>query len=257
MWFGVVSLFPDMFSTLDYGITGRAIKDGLLNVSCWNPRDFTQNKHRNVDDRPYGGGPGMLMMTQPLQDAIHAAKKAAPKKPTVIHLTPQGKQFTQTAAEELLAKENLILIAGRYEGIDERLITLEVDEEWSIGDYILSGGELAALTMIDVVTRLIPGALGHEDSVAQDSLSSGLLKYPQYTRPESFQGLDVPEVLRGGNHQEIERWRLKQSLGRTWLKRPDLLMKLNLDRLQLELLMEFIRELKVKLSQSPPEGIQG
>jgi len=244
VWFGVVSLFPDMFSALHYGITGRAIKDGLLNVTCWNPRDFTQNKHRNVDDRPYGGGPGMIMMAQPLQDAIQAAKTAAPKKPTVIHLTPQGKHFTQEAATKLYEKENLVLIAGRYEGIDERLLTQEVDEEWSIGDYVLSGGELAALTIIDVMTRLIPGALGHEDSVAQDSLSCGLLKYPQYTRPDNFQGLDVPEVLLSGNHLAIERWRLKQSLGKTWLKRPDLLTKLNLDKLQLELLMEFIRENK-------------
>lgn len=244
MWFGVISIFPEMFSTLEYGITGRAMKEGLLSVNCWNPRDYTHSKHRNVDDRPYGGGPGMVMMAQPLQDAIHAAKKAAPKAPTVIHLSPQGKHFTQAAAEDLYARENLILIAGRYEGIDERLLTLEVDEEWSMGDYVLSGGELAALTMIDVITRLIPGALGHEDSVALDSLSSGLLKYPQYTRLESFQGLDVPEVLRGGNHSDIERWRLKQSLGKTWLKRPDLLNKLNLDKFQLELLMEFIRENK-------------
>lgn len=244
MWFGVVTLFPEMFSILDYGITGRAAKEGLLKVNCWNPRDFTNNKHRNVDDRPYGGGPGMVMMTQPLQDAIHAAKKAAPQKATVIHLTPQGKHFNQAAAERLLTHENVILIAGRYEGIDERLLTLEVDEEWSIGDYVLSGGELAALTMIDVITRLIPGALGHEDSAALDSISSGLLKYPQYTRPECFQGMNVPDVLLSGNHQNIERWRLKQSLGKTWLKRPDLLTKLNLDPLQLELLMEFIRENK-------------
>jgi tRNA (guanine37-N1)-methyltransferase len=246
VWFGIVTLFPDMFSTLEYGITGRALKDGLLNVTCWNPRDFTQNKHRNVDDRPYGGGPGMVMMTQPLQDAIHAAKKAAPQKPTVIHLTPQGKHFNQAAAERFLTQENLILIAGRYEGIDERLLTLEVDEEWSIGDFVLSGGELAALTMIDVITRLIPGALGHEDSAAEDSISSGLLKYPQYTRPENFHGMNVPDVLLSGNHQQIERWRLKQSLGKTWLKRPDLLAKLNLDSLQLELLMEFVRENKLK-----------
>jgi tRNA (guanine37-N1)-methyltransferase len=244
MWFGVVTLFPEMLIALEYGITGRALKEKLLNISCWNPRDYTQNKHRNVDDRPYGGGPGMIMMAQPLQDAIHAAKQAAPKKPTVIHLTPQGQVFNQAAAERFLELENLILVAGRYEGIDERLLTLEVDEEWSIGDYVLSGGELAAMVMIDAVTRLTPGALGHEDSAAQDSLSSGLLKYPQYTRPESFAGLAVPEVLLGGNHQAIERWRLKESLGRTWQKRPDLLDKMNLDKFQLELLMEFINEQK-------------
>lgn len=233
-----------MFSVLEYGITGRAIQSGLLNVQCWNPRGFTHNKHRNVDDRPYGGGPGMVMMAQPLQDAIQAAKQAAPKKPCVIHLSPQGKHFSQQAAEEMLKRESLILIAGRYEGIDERLLQCEVDEEWSIGDYVLSGGELAAMVMIDVMTRLIPGALGHEDSAAEDSLSSGLLKYPQYTRPENFNGLAVPNVLLSGNHKDIERWRLKQSLGKTWLKRPDLLMKMNLDKFQLELLMEFVKELK-------------
>lgn len=233
-----------MFSILEYGITGRAQKEGLLQVACWNPRDFTQNKHRNVDDRPYGGGPGMVMMAQPLQDAIRAAKQAAPqdKPPLVIHLSPQGKSFNQAAAEKLQQKASLILLAGRYEGIDERLLATEVDEEWSMGDYVLSGGELAAMTMIDVITRLIPGALGHEDSAAQDSISSGLLKYPQYTRPENFQDKTVPEVLLSGNHVEIERWRLKQSLGKTWLKRPDLLMKFKLDKFQLELLMEFIQE---------------
>lgn len=231
-----------MFTTLDYGITGRAIKSELMQVTCWNPRDYTQNKHRNVDDSPYGGGPGMVMMAQPLQGAIHAAKQAAPKLPTVIHLTPQGKQFNQQAAVDLLAKESIILIAGRYEGIDERLLECEVDEEWSIGDFVLSGGELAAMTMIDVITRLIPGALGHEDSAAQDSITSGLLKYPQYTRPERFSELAVPDVLLSGNHQAIERWRLKQSLGKTWQRRPDLLAKMNLSKLQQALLMEFIEE---------------
>lgn len=242
MWFGIISLFPDMFSSLEYGITGRALKENLIQVHCWNPRDFTQNKHRNVDDRPYGGGPGMVMMAQPLQDAIHTAKQAAPKPPRVIHLSPQGKRFDQHAAEDMLKKENLLMIAGRYEGIDERLLQLEVDEEWSIGDYVLSGGELAAMTIIDAVTRLIPGALGHEDSATEDSWSSGLLKYPQYTRPDMFQGLTVPDVLMGGNHQLIERWRLKQSLGRTWQKRPDLLAKKTLSQLELELLAEFAKE---------------
>lgn len=244
MWFGVVTLFPEMFSVLDYGITGRAIKEKKLNVACWNPRDFTEDKHRTVDDRPYGGGPGMLMMVEPLRAAIHAAKKAAPATPKVLHLSPQGRRLDQDAAAEILAKQQVILVAGRYEGIDERLLTLEMDEEWSIGDFVLSGGELAAMTMIDVVTRLIPGALGHEDSVAKDSLSTGLLKYPQYTRPENLEGLAVPPVLLSGNHQAIERWRLKQSLGKTWLKRPDLLMKKALDKFELELLMEFIDEMR-------------
>lgn len=244
MWFGIITLFPEMFSLLHYGITGRALKEELVKVTCWDPRDFTQDKHRTVDDRPYGGGPGMVMMAQPLQDAIRTAKQAAPQnvRPVVIHLTPQGQCFNQTAAEQLLKKESLILVAGRYEGIDERLLATEIDEEWSVGDYVLSGGELAAMIMIDVITRLLPGALGHEDSAAKDSISSGLLKYPQYTRPDRFQDLKVPDVLIGGNHKDIERWRLKQSLGKTWLKRPDLLEKLKLDKLQLELLMEFIQE---------------
>lgn len=244
MWFGIITLFPQIFSVLEYGITGRALKEKLIEIACVNPRDFTQNKHHTVDDRPYGGGPGMVMMAQPLQDAIHAAKQAAPKnkKPWVIHLSPQGKGFNQAAAVELLKKESLILVAGRYEGIDERLLATEIDEEWSVGDYVLSGGELAAMTIMDVMTRLLPGALGHENSAAEDSISSGLLKYPQYTRPDSFQGLKVPDVLMGGNHKDIERWRLKQSLGKTWLKRPDLLEKLKLDKHQMALLMEFIQE---------------
>ncbi|MDR3491810.1 MAG: tRNA (guanosine(37)-N1)-methyltransferase TrmD [Gammaproteobacteria bacterium] len=242
MWFGVVTLLPEMLVALNYGITGRAIKEQLLNVSLWNPRDFTVDKHRTVDDRPYGGGPGMIMMVQPLRAAIHAAKQTAPGKPTVIHLSPQGRHLTQAGAEEILAKKNVLLIAGRYEGIDQRLLDTEIDEEWSVGDYILSGGELAAMTMIDVVTRLIPGALGHEDSAAQDSLSSGLLKYPQYTRPENLNETSVPDVLMSGNHSAIERWRMKESLGKTWLKRPDLLLKKSLDKFQLTLLMEFIEE---------------
>lgn len=231
-----------MFSLLDYGITGRAKKSKLLEVACWNPRDYTQSKHRNVDDSPYGGGPGMVMMAQPLRDAIHAAKEAAREAPTVIHLSPQGKKFDQQAAVTFLTKRHIVFVAGRYEGIDERLLQTETDEEWSLGDFVLSGGELAALTMIDTVTRLIPGALGHEDSAAQDSISSGLLEYPQYTRPESFLGMNVPDVLLSGNHQAIERWRLKQSLGKTWQRRPDLLAKMNLSKLQLELLMEFVKE---------------
>lgn len=243
MWFGIVSLFPEMFSALNVGITGRALKEGLIKLQCWNPRDFTENKHRNVDDRPYGGGPGMVMMAQPLQAAIHAAKQAAPlPRPVVIYLSPQGRHFNQANAEYLLNKQHIVLVAGRYEGIDERLIELEIDEEWSIGDYVLSGGELAAMVMVDALTRLIPGALGHEDSAGEDSLSSGMLKYPHYTRPENFQGKEVPEVLMSGNHQAIFRWRLKQSLGKTWLKRPDLLEKIKLDKLQLELLAEFIQE---------------
>lgn len=243
-WFGIVTLFPEMFAALELGVTGRAIKQQLVQTSYWNPRDFTEDKHRTVDDRPYGGGPGMIMLAKPLQAAIHAAKAAAPATPTVIHLSPQGKVFTQDAAKALLAKQNIVFVAGRYEGIDERLLDLEIDEEWSIGDYVLSGGELAAMVMMDTMTRLIPGTLGHEDSAAQDSLSEGLLKYPQYTRPEIFQGMKVPDVLMEGNHQLITRWREKQSLGRTWLKRPDLLANAKLSTSQLVLLQEFVEEYK-------------
>ncbi|OGT47810.1 MAG: tRNA (guanosine(37)-N1)-methyltransferase TrmD [Gammaproteobacteria bacterium RIFCSPHIGHO2_12_FULL_41_20] len=242
MWCGVITLFPEMLAALQYGITGKAIKKQLLNVVCWNPRDFTQDKHNTVDDNPYGGGAGMVMMAPSLCAAIAAARQTAPQPPTVIYLSPQGKSFQQKTAEILLEKKALILLAGRYEGIDERVISQQVDEEWSIGDYVLSGGELAAMVMIDVITRLIPGTVGDEDSITQESLTSGLLKYPQYTRPEDFQGARVPDVLLSGNHAAIARWRLKQALGRTWLKRPDLLAKKPLSNQELELLMEFVAE---------------
>lgn len=242
MWCGIVTLFPDMFQALQVGITGRAIKDQLLSIDLWNPRDFTTDKHKTVDDRPYGGGPGMLMMSKPLLGAIHAAKAAAPTKPTVIYLSPQGRTFTQDAAADLLAKQSIVFLAGRYEGVDQRIIDQEIDEEWSIGDYILTGGELAAMVMIDTLTRLIPGAVGDADSVTLDSLTSGLLKYDQYTRPDDFNGTGVPDVLLSGNHQHIERWRLKMSLGKTWLKRPDLLAKKQLTAEESKLLAEFIEE---------------
>lgn len=240
MWFGLITLFPEMLQTLEVGITGRALKSGLITIASWNPRDFTTDKHRTVDDSPYGGGAGMVMRAPPLKAALDAARKAAPKPATVVYLSPQGRRFDQKMAEEVAAKQSLILLAGRYEGIDERIIASEIDEEWSIGDYVLSGGELAAMVVMDAVSRLIPGVVKEEDSVNTDSLTSGLLKYPQYTRPEDFNGLRVPEVLLSGNHKTIELWRLKQSLGKTWLKRPDLLAKLNLDTQQLELLQEFI-----------------
>lgn len=242
MWCGVVTLFPEMFQALQVGITGRAIKDQLLSINLWNPRDFTTDKHKTVDDRPYGGGPGMLMMSQPLLGAIHAAKAAAPTKPTVIYLSPQGRAFNQEAATDLFAKQSIVLLAGRYEGVDQRIIDQEIDEEWSIGDYILTGGELAAMVMIDTLTRLIPGAVGDANSVILDSLTSGLLKHDQYTRPEDFNGTGVPDVLLSGNHQHIERWRLKMSLGKTWLKRPDLLAKRQMTTEESNLLAEFIEE---------------
>lgn len=233
-----------MFQMLDMGIPGRAKNQKLIEIHTWNPRDYAQDKHRTVDDHPYGGGPGMVMRAEPLSKALQAAKKAAPTPATTIFLSPQGKTFNQEAAETFKHKGALILIAGRYEGVDERFIQTEIDEEWSIGDYVLSGGELPAMIMIDAITRLIPGALGDENSASQDSLSCGLLKYPQYTRPETFAGKTVPEVLLSGNHKLIEEWRLKQSLGRTSQRRPDLLDKKTLNKKELALLAQFKDENK-------------
>ena len=239
----VVTLFPQLFTEFARcGIPGRALERGLAQLAIWNPRDFTHDRHRTVDDRPYGGGPGMLMKVQPLQDAIHAAREAAPDPAHVVYLSPQGRQLTQRGVEELATRQRLLLIAGRYEGVDERLIESEVDEEWSIGDYVLSGGEVAAMVMMDAIIRLLPGALGHEDSAQQDSFSEGLLDCPHYTRPEQFDGRAVPAVLLSGDHAAIARWRHKQALGRTWLRRPELLQRLELDTLQQTLLQEFIHE---------------
>lgn len=245
MWIGVISLFPEMFRAItEHGVTGRAVKSGLLQIECWNPRDFTHDKHRTVDDRPYGGGPGMLMMVQPLRDAIHAAKQAAGDVAKVIYLSPQGRKLTQAGVTELATNQKLILVAGRYEGIDERVIQTEVDEEWSIGDYVLSGGELPAMTLIDAVSRLVPGVLGDQASAEQDSFTDGLLDHPHYTRPEVLDGLTVPEALTSGNHEVIRRWRLKQSLGRTWQRRPELINNLALTDEQESLLAEYVREVR-------------
>ena len=245
MWLGVVTLFPEMFRAVtDFGVTGRAVSKGLLEMQTWNPRDFTHDKHKTVDDRPYGGGPGMLMMVQPLRDAIHAAKAAAGKEAKVIYLSPQGRKLTQQGVEELAQSSSLVLVCGRYEGVDERIIQTEVDEEWSIGDYVLSGGELPAMTLIDSVSRLVPGVLGKKASAEQDSFSDGLLDCPHYTRPESMDGLDVPAVLLSGNHEHIRRWRLQQSLGRTLLRRPELLENLALTGEQEKLLAEFVDSIK-------------
>ncbi|MDX7947044.1 tRNA (guanosine(37)-N1)-methyltransferase TrmD [Aeromonas caviae] len=245
MWIGVISLFPEMFRAItEHGVTGRAVKSGLLQIECWNPRDFTHDKHRTVDDRPYGGGPGMLMMVQPLRDAIHAAKQAAGGGAKVIYLSPQGRKLTQAGVTELATNQKLILVAGRYEGIDERVIQTEVDEEWSIGDYVLSGGELPAMTLIDAVSRLVPGVLGDQASAEQDSFTDGLLDHPHYTRPEVLDGLTVPEALTSGNHEVIRRWRLKQSLGRTWQRRPELINNLALTDEQESLLAEYVREVR-------------
>jgi len=238
----VVTLFPDLFEIVTrYGVTGKAAQRGVVELGLWNPRDYTSDRHRSVDDRPYGGGPGMVMMVQPLRDTLRAAREAAPDS-KVIYLSPQGRRLDQTAVAELATRSGMILVAGRYEGIDQRLIDTEIDEEWSIGDYVLSGGELAAMVMIDAVTRLLPGVLGHEQSAEQDSFTTGLLEHPHYTRPEDIDGMRVPEVLLCGDHAVIARWRLKQALGRTWLQRPDLLEKLKLSSDQQALLNEFIRE---------------
>ncbi|MBB1485294.1 tRNA (guanosine(37)-N1)-methyltransferase TrmD [Oceanospirillum sediminis] len=242
MWLGVVSLFPGMFDAVtEYGVTGRAVKKDLLQLEFWNPRDFATDKHRTVDDRPYGGGPGMLMKVEPLRDAILAAKQAAGPDAKVIYMSPQGRPLDQQGVRELSSRERMVIVAGRYEGIDERVVETLIDEEWSIGDYVLSGGELAALTLIDSVSRLVPGVLGHEDSAEEDSFASGLLDCPHYTRPEEIDGRQVPDVLLSGNHEAIRRWRLQQSLGRTWLRRPDLLDRIDLDDERQALLEEFIR----------------
>lgn len=222
-----------------YGVTGRAIERDIVRLLVWNPRDYTHDRHKTVDDRPYGGGPGMVMKYQPLHDAVCDAKQAGTGSAKVVYLSPQGKPITQALLSEACNVPQLILVAGRYEGIDERFVELDCDDEWSIGDYVISGGELAALIVIDAVTRLLPGVLGDEDSALQDSHMNGLLDYPHFTRPEQLEGHSVPEVLLGGNHADINRWRMKQALGRTWLRRPDLLKKMNLNAEQEKLLNEF------------------
>ena len=243
MWLGVITLFPEMFRAVtDFGVTGRAVKNGLLEVQTWNPRDFTHDRHNTVDDRPYGGGPGMLMMVQPLRDAIHAAKAAAGDRAKVIYLSPQGRKLDQQGVTELAKSDSLILVCGRYEGVDERIIQTEVDEEWSIGDYVLSGGEIPAMTLIDSVARLVPGVLGKQASAEQDSFSDGLLDCPHYTRPENLDGMDVPAVLLSGDHEKIRLWRLQQSIGRTFLRRPEIFENLALTDEQTALLVQFINE---------------
>ncbi|MFT6328878.1 MAG: tRNA (guanine37-N1)-methyltransferase [Bermanella sp.] len=222
--FGVVTLFPEMFEPfLNQGVFGRAVRNGIIKVDIFNPRDYTTDKHRTVDDRPYGGGPGMLMMVQPLTDAISDAKTALGENSLVVYLTPQGKTLNQTAVQSLTQLPNIILVAGRYEGIDERVINALVDQEWSIGDYVLSGGELPAMVLMDSVSRLLPDVLGHSQSAVEDSFTNGLLDCPHYTRPEVLNGEVVPSVLLSGNHEKIRQWRLTKSLKRTLERRPDLL----------------------------------
>lgn len=244
MRIAVVTLFPEMLRAVTaYGVTGRAVKNGCLEVIPINPRDYASDKHRSVDDRPYGGGPGMVMLVEPLREAILAARRLTPNA-KVAYLSPQGRRLDQGMVMELAGREALIMVAGRYEGIDERLIAEQVDEEWSIGDYVLSGGELPAMVVIDAVARTLPGVLGHGDSAREDSFFNGLLDYPHYTRPEVIAGRKVPAVLLGGDHKQIQRWRLKQALGRTWERRPDLLGTLELNDEQQRLLEEYIQERK-------------
>ena len=245
MKIAVITLFPEMFAAIaDYGITRRAINNGLLELRFCNPREFTEDIHQTVDDRPYGGGPGMVMKIEPLKSAIDSMRAWIEQeegvKPKVVYLSPQGQVLKQALLQSQVNKQQpLILIAGRYEGIDERLLLAEVDEEWSIGDYVLSGGELPAMVVLDGIIRLLPNALGHKASAEQDSFSEGLLDCPHYTRPEEYAGQAVPAVLLSGNHQHIERWRLQQSLGRTWQRRPDLLEQKELTPEQVRLLEEF------------------
>ena len=246
MHFHVITLFPEMVEQMcEFGVLGRAIKRGIIKLTCWNPRDYTQDKHRTVDDRPYGGGPGMLMKVQPLADAIADAKLQAGDDAKVVYLSPQGQLLNQQAVIEMADRPEqkaVILIAGRYEGIDERLIEQYVDEEWSIGDYVLSGGEMPALIMIDAVARMLPDVLGDADSAQQDSFMEGLLDCQHYTRPEEIDGQAVPKVLLSGDHKAIESWRQKQALARTWLRRPDLLESLQLNEEQKKWLSEFQQE---------------
>ncbi|MBB3168240.1 tRNA (guanosine(37)-N1)-methyltransferase TrmD [Simiduia aestuariiviva] len=247
----LVTLFPEMFDAVtQFGVSSRAVKQGLVEVRCWNPREFTSDRHQTVDARPYGGGPGMVMLVQPLRDAVQAAKAWAGEC-EVIYLSPQGRRFDQAAAQSFAAApRNLVLVAGRYEGVDERFIDLEVDSEWSIGDYVLSGGELGAMVMIDAIARLIPGVLGHRQSAEQDSFTDGLLDCPHFTRPEVYtdgaQELPVPAVLASGDHERIRRWRLQQALGRTALRRPDLLQGKTLTEEQQRLLTDFRRDLEAE-----------
>ena len=241
--FDCVTLFPQMFAAVtESGVTRRALEQGLWQLALWNPRDFASDSYRTIDDRPYGGGPGMVMLAEPLEKAIGAAKAAAPGGARVIHLSPQGRLLDHARVGALATEPRLVLLCGRYEGVDERLVERCVDEEVSVGDYVLSGGELAAMVLIDALVRQLPGALGDAQSAEQDSFVDGLLDCPQYTRPEVYAGESVPSVLMSGHHAQIARWRHMQALGRTWLRRPDLLAKRALTAEETSLLEEFRQE---------------
>jgi len=245
--FDVVTLFPEMFAAITAsGITRRALDRHLWALQCHNPRDWATDNHRTVDDRPYGGGPGMVMLPGPLEQAIDAAKAAGNGERKVIYLSPQGAPLTHGRVLELSTGPGAVLLCGRYEGVDERLLLRRVDEEISLGDFVLSGGELPAMALMDACVRQLPGALNDEASAVEDSFADGLLDCPHYTRPEEYEGMRVPDVLLSGNHELIRRWRLKQSLGRTWQRRPDLLQGRALSREEMKLLEEFRREHEVK-----------
>ena len=245
--FDVVTLFPEMFTAVTQsGITRRALENGLWRLNCWNPRDFAEDNYRSVDDRPYGGGPGMVMLPAPLEKAIAAAqagrREAGETEAKVIYFSPQGRPLTHARVMEMAQSSGAILLCGRYEGVDERLIERCVDEEISLGDFVLSGGEIAALALIDATVRQLPGALNDENSAEEESFANGLLDCPHFTRPEEYQGMRVPEVLLSGNHEKIRRWRLKQALGRTWRRRPELIERRPFNREEAKLLEEFQQE---------------
>lgn len=238
----VISIFPEMFSAItEQGVISRAMKQSILSLTTHNPRDYADDKHSTIDGRPFGGGPGMLMMPEPMIKVINAARSKAKPGAKVVYLSPQGKRFDHCAAVEFAKRDSLILLAGRYEGIDERVLAHHVDEEWSIGDFVLSGGELPAMVMIDAIARLLPDSLGNQQSAEQDSFVHGILDCPHYTRPEEFDGHRVPDVLLSGNHQAIQEWREQQALGRTWERRPELLEKIDLTEAQKLLLNEYKR----------------
>jgi tRNA (guanine37-N1)-methyltransferase len=242
MRIAVVTLFPSMLrEALAHGVLGRALERGVVEVEYFDPRDHTADVHRRVDDRPYGGGPGMVLKVEPLRDAVRAARAASPRGSRAVYLGADGVPFEQSRAREASGWPGLILVAGRYEGVDERFVEHEIDEQWSIGDYVLSGGELPALVVIDAIARLLPGTLGSAESAAQESFTDGLLDWPHYTRPASVDGDEVPAVLASGDHAAIGRWRLQQSLGRTWLRRPELLERRRMSGEERVLLEEFKR----------------
>lgn len=248
----VISIFPEMFDCLNHGVVGRALEKKLASLTCWDLRNWAVSAYGHVDDRPYGGGPGMVMMYEPLHQAISHAKKNMPEGTRTIYLSPQGKKIEQKTLQEIVVNErSCLFIAGRYEGIDERLFIQDIDEEWSLGDFVISGGEIAAMAFIDAMVRLVPGVLNDERSSIEDSFVNGLLDHPHYTRPSEVDGYNVPEVLLSGSHQAIERWRRAQALGKTWLKRPDLLENLVLSPEDEQLLAEFKKQHGLQLQPAP------